>query len=178
MKLTSNSNSLAENKVLILYILDKISKPLTNDDLYKLVSVAYDMNYFYFQQFLYDLVQSKYVLSFKKDDETFYELTPEGSNTLSLTSDILPGIVLLNIDTKIKNELEQIKEESSISTEFIPHSENDFTVICKITENHKTIFEIKTFAGSREQAKAITDNWQANAGKIYPKILDILLPKN
>ncbi len=178
MKFTPNSDSLAENKVLILYILAKIKKPLTNDDLYKIISVVYDMNYFYFQQFLFDLVESKYVLSFKKEDEVFYELTPEGENLLSLTSDILPGIILLNVDTKIKTVLDEIKEESSISTEFIPHSENDFTVICKIIENHKTVFEVTTYVGSREQAKAVTDNWKNNASKIYPKILELLSPKN
>ena len=39
---------LAENKVLILYILNQVHKPITNDNLYKLVLTAIDMNYFYF----------------------------------------------------------------------------------------------------------------------------------
>ena len=177
MKLTSNNDSLAENKVLILYVLCKVQKPITNDDLFKLVSIANNMNYFYFQQFLFDLVESKYVSSYTKEEETFYTLTEEGKYTLSLTSDMLPGIIKLNIDTKIKDKLEQIKEESSVSAEFVPHSENDFTVICRLTENHKTIFEIQTFAGSREQAQSIIDHWQNNAGEIYPKILDIITPK-
>ena len=42
-------------------------------------------------------------------------------------------------------------------------------------ENNETIFEVKTFAGSRERAKKIVDNWNNNASKIYPQILDILL---
>ena len=33
--LTSDSETLAENKVLILYILNKVNKPITNDSLYK-----------------------------------------------------------------------------------------------------------------------------------------------
>ena len=177
MKITSNENSLAENKVLILYVLDKLKKPITNDDLFQLISVANNMNYFYFKQFLFDLVESKYISSYTKEEQTFYSITEAGKYTLSLTSDMLPGIIKLNIDTKIKSELEQIKEESSISAEFLPHSENDFTVTCRLSENHKTIFEIQTFAGSREQAQAIIDNWQNNASEIYPKILEIINPK-
>ena len=46
-----------------------------------------------------------------------------------------------------------------------------------IPENNETVFEVKTFAGSREQAKDIVDNWQNNADTIYPKILDILTQK-
>ena len=46
---------------------------------------------------------------------------------------------------------------------------------CKIIEKNETIFEVRTFAGSRERAKKIVDNWNKNASKIYPKILDLLL---
>ena len=52
LKINTDNETLAENKVLILYILDQIHKPITNDNLYKLVLTAIDMNYFYFQQFL------------------------------------------------------------------------------------------------------------------------------
>ena len=37
------------------------------------------------------------------------------------------------------------------------------------------LFEVSTFAGSRERAKQISDNWKVNADKIYPKIIDLLL---
>lgn len=49
--LTSDSETLAENKVLILYILNKVNKPITNDSLYKLVLSALDINYFTFNNF-------------------------------------------------------------------------------------------------------------------------------
>ena len=34
MKLNSDSETLAENKVLILYVLDLVNKPISNDTLY------------------------------------------------------------------------------------------------------------------------------------------------
>ena len=36
------------------------------------------------------------------------------------------------------------------------------------------MFEIQTFAGSKEQAKVIVDNWNTKAEEIYPKMLDLL----
>ena len=45
---------------------------------------------------------------------------------------------------------------------------------CKIVENNNIVFEIQTFAGSKEQAKAIVDNWNNKAEDIYPKILELL----
>ena len=45
---------------------------------------------------------------------------------------------------------------------------------CKIVENNNIVFEILTLAGSKEQAKAIVDNWNNKAETIYPKILGLL----
>ena len=94
---------------------------------------------------------------------------------MSLTQEVMPGILKLKADNVFKKELSLINNESSVSAEFIPKNENDYTVKCKIVENNETIFEVKTFAGSRDRAKRIVDNWNENASKIYPKILDILL---
>ena len=49
------------------------------------------------------------------------------------------------------------------------------SVKCRVIEKNETIFEVRTFAGSRERAKKIVDNWNKNASKIYPKILNLLL---
>ena len=174
LKLTSNDEALAENKVLILYVLNKAGKPLTNDVLYKLVLAGADMNYFYFQQFILDLINAKYIFSFLKEDQTLYQITDSGKATLDLTLDILPGIIKLKADTNLKSILDSSEEEHSIVAEFTPTSENNYTIVCKIVENNETVFEVKTFAGSRDEAKKIVDNWQNNAYTIYPKIIDIL----
>ena len=69
MKLTSDNETLAENKVLILYILNKIDAPVSNDELLQLVLSIEDMNYFYFQQFLLDLLENKYIETYKENNE-------------------------------------------------------------------------------------------------------------
>ncbi len=178
MKITSDDETLAENKVLILYVLEKANKALTNDVLYKIVLAAVNMNYFYFQQFMLDLINVGYIYSFQKEDQTLYTITDAGKRTLDLTLDLLPGIIKLQADTNLKPILDSSEEEQSIVAEYTPLSENHYTIICKVVDNNETVFEIKTFAGSREQAKEIVDNWQNNANEIYPKILSILTKNN
>ena len=177
MKLASDDETLAENKVLILYVLEKANKPLTNDVLYKIVLAAVDMNYFYFQQFMLDLINVGYIFSFQKEEQTLYQITDSGKTTLDLTLDLLPGIIKLKADTNLKPILDSSEEEQSIVAEYTPLRENHYTIVCKVVENNETVFEVKTFAGSREQAKEIVDNWENNADSIYPKILDILTKK-
>ena len=74
---------------------------------------------------------------------------------------------------KYRNNI-SIADEEAVTAEYIPESETEYTVKCKIIENNKSIFEIKTFAGSNEQAKKIAKNWKENANNIYPKILNLL----
>ena len=177
MKLASDDETLAENKVLILYALNKANKPLTNDVLYKIVLAAANMNYFYFQQFMLDLIEVGYICSFQNVNQTLYQVTESGRRTLDLTLDLLPGIIKLKADTNLKPIIDSSEEEQSIVAEYTPLSENHYIITCKVVENNETVFEVKTFAGSREQAKDIVDNWQNNADTIYPKILDILTQK-
>ena len=166
---------LAENKVLILYLLNKITDGIKNDNLYKIVSSANGINYFYFQELLTDLIDANLVGSFTKDEDTFIKITTDGQNSLALTISLLPGILKLKADNIFKEEIANIAEESSIVTEYIPKDENNYTVKCKIVEKTETIFEISAFAGSRERAKQISDNWKSNASNLYPKIINLLL---
>ena len=174
MKLTQDGEVLAENKVLILYILNKLQNPITNDGLLRLVLSVMDMNYFYFQQFLLDLLENQYISCFDQEGKHVYSITEKGKETLKLTNNILPGIMKLKVDTNFKSELSSTAEEESITAEFTPRSENDYMVTCKINENNTCIFELSVFAGFREEAKKIVDNWKENAYRIYPEILNSL----
>ena len=174
MLLSSGDKNIAENKILILYILNKIGKPITNEELLKVVSALTDMNYFYFQQLLLDLIEDKYIVYYSNEHDMVYRVTSEGQEALKLTIDMIPGIRKLRIDSNLKENVDEVEEELSVTADFIPHSENEYSVKCKVVENSITMFEITLFAGSREQAKQIADNWKENAEDIYPQILDLL----
>ena len=174
----NNDNSLAENKVLILYILKTINSNITSSNLFRIMSSINDINYFYYRQLLIDLVESKLVGTYTNDELNVYEITSDGQNSLNLTIDVLPGLLKLKADNVLKNEIKDIINDSAITAEYIPDDEKNYTVKGKIIENNKTVFEFQTFAGSNEHAKLIADNWKNNAYEIYPQILNLLNGKN
>lgn len=170
---SDNQTLLAEDKILILYILKKVGKPLSHKELLELILAVADINYFYFQQFLSDLLEDNYITKHNGETE-LYELTKEGTEALELTLDLIPGIIKLKIDSQFKKSFDSIKDKFSISAEYNPISEKEFIVTCKIIENHIDIFKLETYVGSKEQASQIVNNWNKNASEIYPQILDIL----
>ena len=172
--MTKTDEKLADNKLLILYILQKVNHPVSYKELLELVISISDMNYFDFHQFLQDLLEDKFILKHYQNNDEIIELTEEGRNALDLTIDMLPGIIKLKVDSNFKQTYNQIKDEFSVYAEYTPISETTFSVKCKIIENGETLFNLESIADSRNQAKQMVDNWNNNAEKIYPEILNIL----
>lgn len=168
-----NNELLAENRVLILYILNKLNRDITNDNLLNLILSVREINYFYFKQFISDLEENNYVVEYEKNGETVYEITPKGRDTLQLTDDLLPGIIKLKVDNIFREKLREIENESSVVAEFIPNSETDFIVKCSIVEHNTIVFQVQISASSREQAKLICDNWKQNSNTFYPNIINM-----
>lgn len=175
MKLNTDDQTLAESKILLLYILSKVGKPISHNELLELVTSIVDMNYFYFEQFLLDLQEDNYILKYTNESNEIYEITPDGKSAIDLTIDSIPGIQKLGVDSKFKDSLDSVKDKFSISAEYTPLSEKEFSVRCKIIENNNSIFDLQALAGSPEQAKTIVDNWNKNCIELYPKILELLI---
>ncbi len=168
------NQKLAEDKVLILYLLNKINNEIKNDNLYNIVSLSEDINYFYYQELITDLKNNNLIIFISQDDCNLLKLSSEGKQAYELTKSLLPGLLKLKADTVLKEQIPNIEEESSVISEFIPKDENNYTIKCKVIEKNETIFEISLYAGSRENAKQIADNWKNNANSIYPKVIELL----
>lgn len=173
-EINENNETRAENKLIILYLLNKANCTLTNLQILRLLYDFDGFNYYYFQHLLSDLTEKKYVLNYEQDDESLYEITPEGKKILELTENMLPGIVKYKLDTTAKDLLQSVQNEVSITAEYIPENDNEYITRCKIAEAHKTLFELNIYCASQDQARVIADNWKKHADELYPEIIQML----
>lgn len=174
MKLNTDKEELAESKVLILYILSKIDKTITNSELLELIESIQEMNYFYFQQFLIDLKENRYILEYEQEKQKYYVITNSGKETVKLTIDMLPGSIKDKVDETLKSTMKKIENKESIYADFFPSKEDEIMIKCGIRENNKKLFEVQVFSSSRDNAISIMENWKKNATTIYPKIVEML----
>ena len=77
-----NQKKLAENKLIILYLLKNADCILSNLQILKLLYDFDGFNYYYFQHILSDLVEKNYILSYKEDEEWLYQITRERNKRL------------------------------------------------------------------------------------------------
>lgn len=174
LKDEKSKEKLAENKLIILYLLNKANCTLTNLQILRLLYDFEDFNYYYFQHLLSDLVSQEYVANYKQEEEWLYEITTQGREILELTENILPGIIKHKLNMITKDLLQVVQNEVAVTAEYIPESDNEYITSCKITEAHKTLFEVNVYCASQEQARKIAENWKKSANKYYPEIIKML----
>ena len=173
-----SKEKLAENKLIILYLLSKVDCTLSNDQIQKLLYDIEDFNYYYFQHIMSELISQSFVANYKQEDEWLYEITAQGKEILSLTIDILPGMVKDKLDEIIKNQLYIIKNEFAVTSEYVPVNDDEYITKCKVVESHKVLFELDLYCASKAQAKLVADNWKIHANEYYPKIIDMIAKPN
>ncbi|NRT27469.1 putative transcriptional regulator [Clostridium beijerinckii] len=70
-----SSSELAENKLLMLYVLKSIKNPISNTQLTEIILENNFINYFTFQQYLSELEESKFVEYHDVNDKKLLILT-------------------------------------------------------------------------------------------------------
>ncbi|AUG58231.1 DUF4364 family protein [Acetivibrio saccincola] len=174
MSIASN-RELAENKLILLYILDKLNMPVSNLQLTKIVMENKLMNYFIFQQFLDELCSLKFISPKITDNKTYYTITPSGKQALDYFVNHIPKGIKLIINNYISNVRKNIRNETFIKADFTPENENEFTVTCQIREDTFSLIDLKISVGTKSDAKDICKNWQKHSQTIYSEIIESLI---
>lgn len=170
-----NSKELAQNKLLILYILDNADIPMNNSEITQFLLENNYMNYFLAQQFISELVSSKFIEFSTKDGQEYYHLSNAGKDTLSFFNDRIPQTLKEEVNKKFQKKKEEMVKESQIIGNYYKKSESEYIVNLKVIEKDINLFSMSLNVVSNKQAKMICNNWKKNPHEIYKKIIDLLI---
>lgn len=174
---SGNNRELAENKLILLYIIDKINFPVSNLQITKMILENKFMNYFFLQQSLNELCDDTYLSRETINNKTYYNITSHGKQTLSYFLGIIPSGIKARIDNTISEIKKNIKNETLITANFTAESENEFVVTCKVGEDNFSLIDLKITVGTRNDARTICDNWEKHSQAIYAEIIESLIKK-
>ncbi|MFA5522906.1 MAG: DUF4364 family protein [Tissierellales bacterium] len=170
-----NSKELAQYKLLILYILDNAEIPMNNSDITQFLLENNYMNYFLAQQFISELVSSKFIEFSTKDGQEYYHLSNAGRDTLSFFNDRIPQTLKGEVDKRYQKKKEEMVKESQIIGNYFKKGESEYIVNLKVIEKDTNLFSMSLNVVSNKQAKMICNNWNENPNEIYKKIIDLLI---
>ncbi|MFI3210521.1 MAG: DUF4364 family protein [Peptostreptococcaceae bacterium] len=171
----NSSEELASNKLIILYIIDKINVDLTNSQITQVALDTDIMNYFSLQQILHELLDVKLLNAYKESTKEYYCLTQKGFEILESLIDKIPQDMGSKISNYIKENKHKILVNTEIVAEFIKESDFEFIVNLKVIENRRDLINLKLNVSSEKQALLICNNWKKNASVTYAEIIQSLI---
>lgn len=174
MNLGSNKE-LAQNKLILLYIINAVDMPVSNLQITKLILEKKFMNYFLFQQLLNELCDSGYLASEIKENKTFYIITSSGKQVLEYFTSHIPSTIQNSINNSISSIRRNLKNETLIKADYTPESENEYIVTCQVHEDNFSLIDLKVTVGTKNDARTICENWKKNPQAIYSEIIESLL---
>ena len=170
-----SSSELAENKLLMLYVLKSIKNPISNNQLTEIILENNFINYFTFQQYLSELEESNFVEYHEVNDKKLLILTKKGDNVLSLFKDRISPSKISITNEYIKEKIESIKRELTIHADYTLGSNDSFIIDLKAIENESLLMELKLSVPSKNQATLICNRWKENPSDIYTNIINLLI---
>ena len=171
----SNSQESAENKLIILLIMNQFSIPLTNSQIMEFVLEKDYMNYFYLQQALGELVSSGMLEYSQSDESFFYLITEKGKNTLQYFSERLDLQLRSSIEKSVSLKKQMLLRELQVLADYVKERDNEYIVDLKVIENNITLIDLKLNVISNKQAKQIWERWKNEAPHLYGDILNLLV---
>ncbi|NLP13194.1 MAG: DUF4364 family protein [Clostridium sp.] len=171
----NNDKVLAENKLILLYIIDKVNIQISNLQITKIILENKFMNYFMLQQLLNELCNQEYLSCEIVDQKAFYAITPSGKQALGYFTSHIPAGIKSLIDNNITIIRNKIRNETFVSAEYSSENENDFVVSCQVREDNFSLINLKITVGTKNDARRICENWKKNSQTIYSEIIESLL---
>ncbi|MBU5590610.1 DUF4364 family protein [Clostridium sp. MSJ-4] len=166
---------LAENKLMVLYILKSIKMPISNSQLTEIILENGFINYFTLQQYVSELISSSFIRYDRKNEKKVLVLSDKGEKVLSMFKDRISASKIEAIDSYIKERIDTIKKELTLTANYTIDDNDNFMVNLKAIENDTLLMDLKINVASNKQAISLCDKWKSNSSEIYNKIMQLLI---
>lgn len=169
-----NSAELAENKLLVLYVIKSLRQPISKTQLTEIILENNFINYFTLQQYISELETAEFVEYVEKNNKKLITITDKGENVLSIFNDRISPIKRDIIDNYISKTIETIKKELTIHSDYTIEKNDSFIVNLKALENEMLLMDLKISVPTKKQATSLCSKWKENPSEIYTKLVQLL----
>lgn len=162
-------------KLIVLYMLDKATFPLSNSQISEFILDREYTSYFHLQQALSELVDAKLTEIEVVRNTSYYRLTPEGESTLGFFSDEISSSIQAEILEFLTEKGYEIQKKPVTTADYFKTGSHEYTVRCQVREKKSTRIELTITVPSKEAAETICNNWEHRCEDVYSSIMETLL---
>mgnify|MGYP000308454351 FL=1 len=168
------SDPLTLYKLIVLYMLNRVSFPLTAAQISDFILTREYTNFLTLQQVIRELTDTGLVDARTVRNRTQLLLTKDGKQTLDFFSQQISTSIRQEIDEYLKENEMELRNEVSILADYYKSTSGEYEAHLKAKEGNVTLVDLIISVPVEETAAAICDNWQKKNQEIYQYLIEQL----
>ena len=151
-------------KVLILFVMARVSYPVTVGEIYELCYQDDCLSYFDVCTAVPEMVKSGHL---KEQEDQKYAITEKGKADGSLTEDSIAFTVKQRAENAVAKYNRQIRRSSFVKTQVIPRESGDYSVVMALDDEIGNLMTLELVAPDQRQAVRLGKLFEKKAEMIY-----------
>jgi len=162
-------------KVLILFVMARVSYPVTMQQLYELCYQDECLSYFDVCTAVPEMVASGHL---QKTGEDGFEITEKGRSDCALTEDSIAFTVRQKSENAVARFNRQLRRSSFVKTQLIPRPGGDYSVIMALDDEQGNLMTLELMAPNQRQAVRLGKLFEKKAEEVYNLTMAALLDED
>jgi hypothetical protein len=155
----NDPNQMVAHKIMILYVIKALDQDVHKTNLTDFFMLYDYMNFFEFQQYLTELIETGLVIEIADPANTRCIITDAGLNSLTFFNDRLDKSTKRELDWRIEIERSKKQVERKPEGRYIKESDHYHFAELKILSGSTLEFYLKIMVSDRETAEALISRW-------------------
>ena len=151
-------------KVLILFVMARVSYPVTVGEIYELCYQDDCLSYFDVCTAIPEMVKSGHL---RESEQDKFVITDKGRADGSLTEDSIAFTVKQRAENVVAKYNRQIRRSSFVKTQVIPRESGDFSVVMALDDEVGNLMTLELVAPDQRQAVRLSKLFEKKAEMVY-----------
>ncbi|MCI8527855.1 MAG: DUF4364 family protein [Lachnospiraceae bacterium] len=161
-------------KLILLYMLNRITFPITAAQVSDYILDREYTNYLTLQQAIHELLEARLLSSKTTHNRTLLSITSEGRQTLQFFQNHISDAIKQDIDIYFRENEYDLRNEVSVLGNYYKSTSGEFEAHLIAQERGITLVDITLSVPIEDTAAAICDNWQKKNQEIYQYLVEQL----
>lgn len=161
-------------KLIVLYMLNKVSFPLTHAQLSEFILDKGYTNFITLQQVIGELTDAGMITARSIRNRTHLDITEEGRETLQYFENRISDTIREEIDEHLKKNEFTLRNEVSVLSNYYKSTSGEYEAHLVAKDRDISLVDITLSVPLEEMAASICDNWQNKNQEIYKYLIEQL----
>lgn len=161
-------------KLIVLYMLDRVTFPLTTAQISDFILGKEYTNFLTLQQVFSELADTGLIFTRSDNSRTHLTITSEGTETLHFFENRISPAIKTEIHAFFQEKEYTLREEVSVQSNYYKATSGEYEAHLIAKERDINLIDLTLSVPSKEMAASICDNWLEKNQMIYQHLIEQL----